>query len=130
MMTNRPIAKINHYEITSYVVGIVALFIAVFFWVEEDKTWRNYALIASGWIASVMFCVQVIRVSKVSEENHTVAGELNAEISMLNDKIRILREELTRSNEVVHTLSKLVQPQTATPRAAVAAAIEVQNPEW
>ena len=130
MMTNKPITKINHYELTSYVVGIVALFIAVFFFVEEDKTWRNYALIASGWIASVMFSLLLRRVSKISEENHISVGELNGEISILNDRIRILREELTRSNDVAHVLSNLVKPQTATPRAAVAATIEVQNPEW
>lgn len=130
MSANNCINKINSYEIQSWVVGIVALVLTIFLAISENKTWKDYALIASGWIAATMFCVLLRRVSKISEENHIAVGECNGKISILEEKIRLLNEELKRSAEVAHVLSTLVKPESAMPRSVVSSSIEVQNPEW
>lgn len=130
MSVSNSINKVNSFELQSWVIGIVALGLTIFFGVAEDKTWRDYALISSGWIASIMFCFLLRRVSKISEENHIKVGECNGRITNLEEQIRLLNQDLKRSAEVAHVLSTLVKPESATPRALVASAVEVQNPEW
>lgn len=130
MTTDNLIKKIKSLEIQSFVLTVVGLTLTIVWGISEEKTWKDYSLIASGWISSFLLCFLLSRASKVSDQNHIVVGGLQGDITVLKDQIRLLKEELKRSNEVSHVLSTLVKPQSATPRAAVAAAIEVENPEW
>lgn len=116
-------SKIDYVGLAGLVIGALGTGVTIIFAIKHGSDWKDFALIGSGWAAAFMFAIFLWRASKLIEKNFS-------QIGILTERVQSLEEKLNRSHEISHYLATLNKTPSATPRAAVAAAVEIQNPEW
>ena len=112
----------DYFGFIGFLIGLLGTAVTIIFSIKQGANWKDFALIGSGWTAALMFAIFLWRASKLIEKSF-------GEIGVLNERVKNLEEKLNRSNEISHYLATLHITPNATPRAAVAAVVEIDNPE-
>ena len=95
------------YGIASLVPGIVS----VFYLVATGSSWREYALVASGWVAAIFYALMLVKTFAQARSD----GE---EIGTLKENVKSLEKELVGRNTLLEYLAGLQMGKVATPRVS------------
>lgn len=121
--TNDQTVKKDYIGLAGIVIGALGTAVTIIFSIKHGSDWKDFALIGSGWTAALMFAVFLWRASKLIENNFNKIGALT-------ERVKSLEEKLNRSHEISHYLATVNKTPNATPRAAVASSLEIENPQW
>jgi hypothetical protein len=91
------------------VAGLVPGLIGLVYLVKTDATWLEYALLASGWFAAILYGVMLVRCFSQTRADGEVIGEFR-------EKVKSLEKELDQKNGLANFLSGLLMNGSGKPR--------------
>lgn len=100
--------------IMTHVYGAASLlpgFVSIFYSVNANATWREYALVGSGWAAATLFAIVLLFAYKKTREDGEIIGNLNARLNKAND-------DLANRTATADFLASLLMGKSATPRVS------------
>lgn len=101
-------------SILSHVYGIAGLvpgLVSIVYLVRTDATWREYALVASGWVAALLYGLMLYKCFRQAREDGLQLGKYA-------EQIEGLKAELSRRSSTADYLAALLMGRHATPRVA------------
>ncbi len=99
-------------ETLTHVYGIGSLIfgaIGVYFLIQGDSTWKEYALVGSGWLAAFFYGIMLINA-------FTQARSDGEEIGELRQTVKALQKELDSRNMLLEFLTAQLITQRPVPR--------------
>ncbi|MDO9006452.1 MAG: hypothetical protein Q7V20_23665 [Aquabacterium sp.] len=105
------------------IAGVVAGAISIYYLISPESTWREYALVASGWLAAFSFAVLLTKAHAEARSDSQQIGQLTKQVEHLQQnlerQIQGLQAELERRSATSDYLAGLLTGRSATPRAAI-----------
>lgn len=99
------------------VAGLIPGIVSIIFLIATNSSWREYALVGSGWVAAAFYALMLFRVFGQAR----IDGR---RIGTLTQKVRGLEEELAGRNALLDYLGGLLMRGPATPRITPSSAAE------
>lgn len=99
-------------SILTHVYGIASLvpgFVSIVYLIYTEASWREYALVASGWVAALLYGLMLYRCFRQAREDGIQLGRYREQIEGLKD-------ELERRNSTADYLAALLMGRHAMPR--------------
>jgi hypothetical protein len=107
------------YGIASLVPGIVSLV----YLIQTDATWREYALVLSGWVAAAIYGLMLFRAFSQARRDGLSIGKLT-------EQLKNARGELRSRNSTLDFLSThLATRAAAIPRRAPVNSLDTRSRE-
>lgn len=119
-MTGKPDSTLTHlYGIAGLLPGAVS----IFYLIQIDASWKEYALVGSGWLAALFYGLMLWKCHAQARIDAETIGKLTAEIEsekQISERDRrLLSSELEQSKSISAFLVSLQIGRHATPRATV-----------
>lgn len=93
--------------------GLIPGLVSIYYLVQTDASWREYALVASGWAAALLYALMLVRAFHVARKDGEELGELRAQVGAL-------QKELQGRNTLLEFFAGLHMGKTAIPKAPAA----------
>lgn len=90
--------------------GLIPGLVSIYYLVQTDASWREYALVASGWTAALLYALMLLRAFHIARKDGEELGELRAQISAL-------QKELQGRNALLEFFAGFHMGKTAIPKA-------------
>lgn len=128
-MTGKPESTLTHlYGIAGLLPGAVS----IFYLVQIDASWKEYALVGSGWLAALFYGIMLWKCYAHARTDAEKIGRLTAELEsekQISERDRrLLSSELEQSKSISAFLVSLQMGRHATPRT-ISTAEENTPPE-
>ncbi|RZI80733.1 MAG: hypothetical protein EOP38_21580 [Rubrivivax sp.] len=110
------------------ILGVVGAAISVFYLVSPNSSWREYALVASGWISAFTLAFLLVKAHSEARQDTQQIGQLTQEVASLKQQVGGLQDliesqaqrfqqELERRASTNDFLASLLTGKQAVPRA-------------
>ena len=100
--------------------GLIPGIISIVYLINNKSSWREYALVASGWVAALIYAIMLLHAFRQAREDGIKIGNLSERVTGLEKEIEnsvaSLRQELDRRNATLDYIAGLQIGRTATPR--------------
>lgn len=99
------------------IAGVVGLLITVLFLIKSGASWKEYALVASGWLAALMYALLLFQTISALDKATTQSHRDGEQIGSMEEQIRVLKKELKARSRTLDWVASQQMGQRATPRA-------------
>ena len=116
MASDRNTTLTHVYGLTGLIPGMIS----IAYLINNKSSWREYALVASGWVAALIYAIMLFHSFRQAREDGIKIGNLSERVTGLEkeieDRVAGLRQELDRRNATLDFIAGLQIGRTATPR--------------
>ncbi len=109
------------------VAGLVPGIVTIIFLIVANSSWREYALVGSGWVAAAFYAFMLFRVFEQGRTDGRRIGTLTQKVRGLEAKLADREAELSARNKLLDYLGGLLMAAPAQPRAAPSSPAEGQE---
>ena len=97
--------------------GLIPGLVSIYYLVQSDASWREYALVASGWAAALLYALMLLRAFHLARKD----GE---DLAALRAQVTALQKELQGRNTLLEFFAGLHMGKTAIPKSPLASPVD------
>lgn len=116
MASDRNTTLTHVYGLSSLIPGAIS----IIYLIKSNSSWREYLLVASGWVAALIYAIMLFHSFRQAREDGIEIGNLSERVAGLEkeieNRVADLRQELDRRNATLDYIAGLQIGRTATPR--------------